>query len=272
MMKIAVTGPKGRLGSALVRAGATPIYADIRDLEQLEIEIQGLRPDVIINCAVKSNVNWCEDNPKISLAVNYRGAVNVRKAFQGWMIQISTDWIFDGLNGPYKEEDHPNPLNAYGWSKWGAEIMLGAYGDLPHTIVRVTNLYDSFSDNFVMQVIRNLCRGEPFLVIPDMYSNPTHINHLVNALQDFITRKLDYIHTINISGTTRCSRLEFAKKVAQTKTSDPEYLKLIQPGFPPGLYEKAKYPKQAGFDLSLAKKLLIPLYSLDEGLEAFNAA
>lgn len=264
-MKIAVTGYKGRLGSALCHAGCTPILSDITHFEELESEIGELNPDVIINCAAKSRVQWCEENPKECLAVNYRGVVNVRKAFSKYLVHISTDWIFDGKSGPYSETAKPSPLNSYGWSKWGAEIMLSAYAELHSTIVRTTMLYDSVSDNFVTQVLRSISNDSPFLASPDMFGSPTYIPFLVQALLDLITRKLDYIHVINIAGTTWLSRFEFAKKVAGNNGTG-----WIVPGLPPGLYETTKYPKKAGFDLSLAKKLHIPLHSLDEGLNAFH--
>jgi dTDP-4-dehydrorhamnose reductase len=267
MIKIAVTGPKGRLGSALVSNGAIPIHSDITQPEALYREILNISPDVIINCAAKSKVNWCEENQKTALAINYRGAVNVRKCFNGWMIQLSTDWIFDGREGPYKESARPAPLNSYGWSKWGAEIMLEAFAELPCTIVRVTNLYDGTTDNFATDVVATLEAGEEFKASPDLYGNPTYIPHLVWALQDIIIRKLDYIQKINIAGTDRMSRYNFAVKIAEKMRLDT---KLITPVMPSNLYGTTKYPLNGGFDLTLAKEMLIPLYTLDEGLEEFS--
>lgn len=269
-MKIAVTGPKGRLGSALVRTGAIPIYADITNIGQLEAEISTIDPDVIINCAAKSSVSWCEEHRKEAIAINYRGAVNVRQSFKKWIIQISTDWIFDGRFGPYSEKAQPSPLNAYGWSKWGAEIMLRAYKELPYTVVRTTILYDALTDNFATKVIRKLSNKEPFIVVPEVYGNPTYILHLVEALHNLIERNLSNVHLINISGTSWVSRESFARQVAEFFV--PENIDLIQVGKPPEALERNRFPSKAGFELAMAKKLNIPLYSLTEGLEAYYAS
>jgi dTDP-4-dehydrorhamnose reductase len=270
MTKIAVTGAHGRLGSELVRQGAIPIISDICQYEELYEEIQHINPDVIVNCAAKTKPRWCEEHPKETLAINYHGAVNIRKIFKKWLIQISTDWVFDGTSGPYSETAKPCPLNTYGWSKWGAEIMLSAYADCPSTIVRVTSLYDTVSTNFVTQVIKDLGQDKEFFSIPDLCGNPTYIPHLVVALQDLITRKIDFVHRINLAGTTWISRHTFALRIAQKFV--PENLSLIKSGCPPELYANMKYPPKAGFNLTLAKKLSIPLHSLDEGLEAFHVA
>lgn len=73
MTKIAVTGSKGRLGSSLVRQGCIPLNSDITNLELLTDEVRHLSPDVIINCAAKTNVLYCEEHPKEALEVNFRG-------------------------------------------------------------------------------------------------------------------------------------------------------------------------------------------------------
>lgn len=267
MIKIAVTGPKGRLGSALVSNGAIPIYSDITQIETLHEEILNISPDVIINCAAKSGVNWCEENPKLALAVNYRGAANIRKVFTGWMIQISSDFVFDGTSGPYKESAKPCPLNTYGWSKWGAEIMMEAFAELRCTIVRVTNLYDEKSDNFATDLVKTLKAGRVFEASPDIYGNPTYIPHLIWGLQDLIIRKLDYISKINIVGIDRMTRYDFAMAIAKKMGLDDT---LIHPAMPANLYQNTKYPRKGGFDVTLAKEMLIPLYTLDEGLKEFS--
>lgn len=276
-MKIAVTGPNGRLGSALVRAGVIPLFSDVTNLQEISDEITQLKPDVIINCAAKTNVLWCEEHPKEALEVNYRGVVNLRKSFGGWLIQMSTDWIFGGNHGPYSEYAKPSPLNSYGWSKWGAEVMLPIYSELCSTVVRVTALYDSQSRNFVTDVLSTLSSRNVFTAFTDIWGNPTNINHLVFALQQLISRKLDYVKVLNLTGTDWVSRYNFALAIANKAIEhhrlEPECRNLIIPGTADTLYGKGKYPQRAGFDLTLARKLDLPLHTLDEGLEEFfNAA
>ena len=276
-MKIAVTGSRGKLGSALVRAGCEPILSDITNYDQLEAEILSLKPDVIINCAAKTNVLYCEEHPKEALEVNFRGAANLRKISNSWVIQISSDWVFNGKEGPYSEYAKPSPLNSYGWSKWGAEIMLPIYAEKKTTIVRVTALYDSQSKNFVTDVLSTLSSRNVFSAYTDIWGNPTNINHLVSALQNLISRKLDYVKVLNLTGTDWVNRYNFALAIANKAIEhhrlEPECRNLIIPGTADAHYGKGKYPVRGGFDLTLAKKLGLPLHSLDEGLEEFfNAA
>lgn len=119
MTRIAVTGRLGRLGSELVRRGCMPIQANILDWQALRKELDDLNPDVVINCAAYTDVDGCENAPRKAAEVNTYGVYILAQAFTGKLIHISTDYIFDGRNGPYTEQDTPNPISIYGWSKLG---------------------------------------------------------------------------------------------------------------------------------------------------------
>src|SRR3990172_5329606 len=154
-MRIAVTGYKGRLGSELVRRGCIPFEADITDERQVAIKISELRPNMIINCAAFTDVSACEsdDGYKKALEINYFGVKNLRREYPYPIIQISTDYVFDGKKGPYSETSSLTAaVNAYGLTKQGAEILLRTF-PFPYSIVRTTCLYDTYiQDDFVSAV------------------------------------------------------------------------------------------------------------------------
>ena len=144
-MIIAVTGYKGRLGSQLVKLGCIPLECNVTSGADIKRAIDKSKPDVIINCAAKTNVDACESNKgyKEALAVNFRGATNIQDVFSGHLIQISTDYVFNCLDGPYHEDFIKlDPINSYAFSKFGAEAGLmpnySMSGDV--TIVRTTGL------------------------------------------------------------------------------------------------------------------------------------
>lgn len=260
--RVAVLGHNGRLGSELVKAGFTPLDADITSLWDLQEKIVILRPDTIINCASITNVDECEDTLKeMATEVNDLGVWNLRTAFKGRIIHISTDFIFDGRGGPYTEQATPNPLSHYGKTKCdGEQRLLKSY--LPSTIVRTTLLYGvpNFPD-FVTAIRTQLESDVPQINVTTVLSgSPTYVPHLVHGIKKLLELE-DVAKIINISGTDVLSKYEFALMIASVFGYDKE--KIIPTA---SARAKAVRPHHGGFRLSLAKRLGIPLYSAIEGL------
>ena len=102
--RIAVTGYKGRLGNELINQGCIPLDCDITRPITIKKAIGQVCPDVIIHCAAKTDVDGCEQHKDIAFKVNAEGTNNLRECFPGGkIIYISTDYIFDGTAGVYKE-------------------------------------------------------------------------------------------------------------------------------------------------------------------------
>jgi len=263
MNKIAVLGHTGRLGSELVKAGYVPLDADITDLWDLQEKIAIVQPDTIINCAAITNVDECEDVLKeLATEVNDVGVWNLRTAFSGRIIHISTDFIFDGRGGPYSENALPNPISHYGKTKnLGEQHLLKS--PLPSTIIRTTMLYgvQDFPD-FVSSVIAQLESGvSPIHVTNVVSGSPTYVPHLVKGIQYLLSLQYRIPQVINLSGTDVLSRYEFALMIASVFGYDKEMLHPVATA-----RGKAVRPRSAGFKLALAKKLGVPMYSAIEGL------
>lgn len=259
-MKIAVTGPHGRLGSELVRRGCLPLTSNILDFQSLRREIDRLSPDVIINCASFTDVDGCENAPRKAAEVNTCGVYILSQVFRGKIIQISTDYIFDGESGPYTEEEKPNPISVYGWSKLGGEIVLRNRPDT--LIVRTTVLFDQYSTNFATTVIKRLLSGENVTVPGALYGSPTYVPHLAEA----ILSAASLTGIINIAGNLMVSRLRFARMIARALGRG------VTRVFDGPVTGSAPRPSHAGLIVDKAKLLRLPIYDPLEGVrEIINA-
>lgn len=132
-MKIIVTGPKGMLGSTLLKElgeEGSALVADITDATEVMEEITSASPDVIIHTAAKTNIPFCEENPEIAYAVNTEGTkhiVDAARAVGARLIYISTVSVFSLLHGNAREEDVPKPENVYNRTKFGGERIVSTY-------------------------------------------------------------------------------------------------------------------------------------------------
>jgi len=279
-MNIAVTGYKGRLGSELIRRGCTPMDVDIRNRYDVFAAIKQINPDVIVNCAAYTDVNDCESAEGYieGLRVNYFGAKNLRESFDGLLVHLSTDYIWNGKNGPYSEDyplDKYSPINAYGETKHGAEIMLGTFPEKPTCIVRTTCLYEThICKDFVSKTLQNLKDGR-FEASVNLSGNPTYVPHLAEALLQLINKwevnfpsGITYNiipNIIHLAGRESLTRYDFALMIASIFGYDKEMVIPSKKKFWVG-----NRPKRGGFKVALAEKLGLPIYSVIEGLEQYK--
>jgi len=263
-MKIAVTGPRGRLASWLIaHHGCAPLDCDITDFERTRLEIHRVDPDVIIHAAAYTDVDKAEDEQELALAVNLRGTGNVRTAFRGYMIYLSTAYIFDGRSQwPYGEDETPSPIQHYGWTKWAGEAAMLA-GDGPRLIIRTMTLYGPGPyPDFVKGIAMRLHKESHLYLPADLYSNPTYIPHLAIGIGKAI--KDQRTGVLNLTGKDVVSRYEFAEAIARTFNFNRA---LLHQGEYPVVPSKVLRPKMAGLDLSRAIRNKIPIFSMKAGLK-----
>ena len=161
-MKIGITGHSGTLGRELLEFQNTfPIQGDVKNWEEMDDSISSLHPDVIIHLAAKSGVDFCElpENEQEVRKVNVHGTFNVVNA--GYkigcpVVLLSTDHIFSGRWGKYKEFNRPGPVNFYGLSKLAAESLREAFPNMK--IVRTSKLF--CNDSSFANDMEGLVRGE----------------------------------------------------------------------------------------------------------------
>jgi dTDP-4-dehydrorhamnose reductase len=219
-MRILITGAQGQLGHALQQAlsGEDLILKDLPefDLTQSDSETQivAARPSVILHVGAYTNVDGAERETERAMAVNAQGTTFVARAaatLNARLIYVSTDYVFDGTQTtPYREEDVPHPINAYGQSKRAGEIA--ALTGCPNTlVVRTAWLYGHDGNNFVKTIMR-LASEKPFLeVVGDQRGCPTNADDLALALKDLLASDLRGI--CHVTNTGDCTWHELAEAI-----------------------------------------------------------
>jgi len=220
-MRIAVTGSKGQLGSALQQVFATDelLLIDLpeHDITQLGATLDALTsfaPDVVIHTAAMTNVDACEMDPASAYRLNVLGTRNVAVAAQqchAALVYISSDYVFDGQKTePYWEYDDPNPLSVYGRTKWIGERLVQELSDRFY-VVRIAWLYGQGPRNFVRTVLRLADERCSLSMFTDESGSPTHAQDVAEALAQLIRQPAYGIYHLPNSGI--CSRYEWAREI-----------------------------------------------------------
>lgn len=276
MERILVTGANGFIGQALVRrirgipgfgllatsgsdcrmkdlAPSRFARMDITSEVQVETVFGEYRPDVVVHSAALSQVDACEQDPELCDRVNIEGTRLVARAAAkagARFIYLSTDFVFDGLSGPYSEDDQPNPVSAYGWSKLQGEYITRAL-KVPWAIVRTILVYGAGSPstrgNLVTWVHDSLSQGRQIKVTDDQFRMPTLVDDLVEGIMRIIMLKKTGI--FHLSGPEMISVYDFALKTAGVFNLDAG---LITPVKSVDLNQKGRRPPATGFRLDKA--------------------
>lgn len=215
-MKILILGAGGMLGSDVVEvlSNYDLIVADlpewdITEAKNLKLKMQNCRPDLIINCAAFTDVSAAEEQKKLVFKVNAEGPLNLAKIVSKLdilLIQISTDYVFDGKKeGGYNEDDYTHPINVYGQSKEQAEKNI--IGNCQkYYIVRTSWLFGRAiqksrqnKKNFVDKMLELGQTQKVVKVIKDRFSKPTYTRDLAKSIKDIINSKPDFgiYHLVN---------------------------------------------------------------------------
>ena len=295
MKKILVTGSNGLLGQKLtdisladteieliatsVGANRNPqtsgyIYEefDIRDKDRLVELVERYRPDAIINTAAMTNVDTCETEKDLCKALNVDAVsilISVCEKYNIHLIHVSTDFIFDGEDGPYLENAEPNPLSYYGLTKLQAENLLissSARWAILRTIIVYGIVSDMSRSNIVLWAKAALEKGEPINVVNDQWRMPTLAEDL--ALGCILAVKKQAEGVFNVSGKDMMSILEIVERVADYYNLDKS---LINPISAESLNQAAKRPRRTGFVLDKAiRELGYQPRSFEEGIEILD--
>jgi dTDP-4-dehydrorhamnose reductase len=193
-MRIAVTGLKGQVVSALIEAGNTQGFEvialgrpdlDLAEPATVRRAIAAARPDFVVSAAAYTAVDKAESEPDVAHAINGAGAGAVAAAAAEIgvpIVHLSTDYVFDGSKTtPYVETDPTNPLGVYGASKLAGERLVAAATD-NHAIVRVAWVYSPFGANFVRTMLRLAETRDELGVVADQHGGPTSAHDIAQAL------------------------------------------------------------------------------------------
>ena len=257
MKIIFITGAYGQLGSICINylksyfniistglhTSDDGIQLDITDSKITENLVVHIRPDVILNLAAMTNVDGCETDPEMAEAINVDGVKNLCKSFDGHFIQISTDYVFDGAEGPYGEDDGTNPISVYGQTKLAADEWL-TENHVKTTILRANVVYGytkRTKASFVKWVVDSLTDGKPIRVVDDQWNNPTWTHSIASVIKVLIETEAFDIYNYGDKGYM--NRFEFAQLIAKVFELDPS---LISPISTVELNQPASRPLKSG--------------------------
>ena len=280
MKKIVITGSNGLLGQTLVnllmkepenysvfglskgdnrmnRNDFLYYDIDITNYSQLEECITYIQPSFIINTAAMTNVDTCELKPEECNNLNIEAVkylTQICTKLNIHFIQISTDFIFDGSKGFYKETDLPNPLSIYGHSKLKAENIVKNSG-VNFSILRTILVYGKGvnlkRNNIVLWVKDMLENNKEITIVDDQYRMPTYVEDLAMACKLIVDKNISGVY--HISSNELLSVFEIANQIADVFGLNK---KLIKPISTKTLNQKAIRPQKTGFDLSKTIKEL----------------
>ena len=293
MKRILITGANGFLGNKLIesfnnvekteviatsrsqnfqniaRKNLTYDHLDITNPVEISEVFDKYCPNVVINTAAMTGVDACEVSKSECWKVNSEALKDLSKRanFIGaHLIHLSSDFVFDGKQGPYSEEDNTNPLSHYGHSKLsGEKIILESANNW--TIIRTILVYGIPTipgrSNLLIWVKEKLQHNQAIQIVRDQYRMPTLVDDLSNAcLVAALEQKTGLYH---VSGNQLLSILEMAIKIADFYHLDPS---LISPVSSWQLSEKARRPHKTGFILDKAiRELNMHPRSFDDGLK-----
>lgn len=223
-MRTLVLGGTGMLGRAVVteaRSRSLPVLglsreqADIRDRDRLLYWVDAFRPELIVNCAAYTKVDLCEgEGRETAFAVNGEAvdnAVATARAADGWLVHVSTDYVFDGkAREPYREDSPVGPLSVYGQSKLEGERRALGYGR--STVVRTSWLFGPGGPNFVATIVRMIEEGRHLRVVRDQEGAPTYAPFLARAILDLAQAKAQGI--VHYRNREPVSWYDFASEIA----------------------------------------------------------
>jgi len=247
------------------------IPCDIKSRENIKKLIYDYCPDFIIHTAAFTNVDLSEKMREDAWKINVKGVEYIAEAartIDAQIIHISTDYIFDGKNGPYDENAIPNPIGYYGRTKLASENALKISGTL-FAILRTNVLYGialNSRPDFVRWVINSLSNNQPIRIVKDQINNPTFIDDLVQAISKIIEFRKTGVY--NIGGKEFLSRFEFTNRIADYFNLDKN---LITPIITKELNQPANRPLKSGLLILKAEtELGYKPHSISESLSVIK--
>lgn len=268
-MKYFITGGSGLLGQRLATVandsdeltlvhnsnpGENTVKCDITDESNVRDCVIRENPDVIIHCAAMTNVDLCEDEVDKAYLINGDGTGFLAKAAEevgAKIIYVSTDFVFDGSRGYYKEEDAVNPLGVYAKSKYDGEVQLQKYSS-NWAVARVSVLYGWHQRaNFTTWVIDELRKKHEINIVVDQVNSPTLADNAGEAIFEIARRdKNGVFHT---AGNDAINRFDFTLKVADAFDLDDS---LINPITSDIFVQKAPRPRDSSLNVNKVEKEL----------------
>jgi len=289
MDRLLITGGSGLLGSSLVSLapkgykvfatyrtnppkGAVALKAEMNDSELLRKTIETIRPKLVIHTTAATDIEWCEMHPNEAHFVNVAATdvlASASTSIGAKFIYISTDSVFDGTKGWYKEDDHTNPLNVYSKTKLVGERMAANYDN--SLIIRTT--FYGFShfaakESFVPKIVRRLRQNMTIRAATDVINNPLIVSKLSESIYALFEKGVT--GTYHVASSNAMSNYDSAIQIARIFGLDRSLIqKTTLKELASELKWKARRPLNTSLNPEKASKV-IDIPSLDESLKALQ--
>jgi dTDP-4-dehydrorhamnose reductase len=272
-MKFLVTGSAGLIGSQIIKDltlenhevyscyhdnkpfFGNPLQLDLTNQDKIIKTIQEIKPDSIIHLAAMTNVDLCETQQELAYLINAKSTEILAKQaakIDSFFVYVSTDYVFDGKRGKYREDDPTNPLGYYGKSKLKGEEALNKLAS-SWCIARTSTPFGIHPNkkSFPIWIKENLQAKKEIPILEDQFTSPTYTLNLSKMLLEIAKRKISGI--IHTDGASRISRYELAILVSEKLHLDKELLKPVQIS---QMNWNAQRPKDSSLDVSKATDIL----------------
>ena len=271
-MRIFITGGSGLAGSKLAEmalARGEQVYSgyahnqppygrevkfDLLDANGIRDIIERMRPDVIVHSAALTDVDRCERKKDLAYRINVEGTRTIAEAARkagSYLVYISTDYVFDGQRGLYREEEETNPVSYYGLSKLLGEQFCLDQGCIARTCVIYGSRPASGKVNFALWLLNALKSGKEARVVTDQFITPTLNSNLAAMVLEAADRHLSGFY--HLSGASRVSRYDFACELARAFDLDRQ---LIIPSQMSDIGWLANRPMDSSLDTAKASRTL----------------
>ncbi|MBF0523091.1 MAG: UDP-4-amino-4,6-dideoxy-N-acetyl-beta-L-altrosamine transaminase [Candidatus Omnitrophica bacterium] len=286
--KLLITGISGLLGSNLAYVlknryeilgwyhdhpisvvGVSVRRVNVLDKNLLKTSLVEFQPDIIIHCAAQANVDACEENPRLAESLNVQGTKNLIESVASLpikVIHISTDLVYSGKKGRYKETDALQPVNYYGKTKVSAEIIVSKF---PRSVILRTNFFGwnvrEDKHSLAEWAIEEISHHRPILGFKDVYFSSLYTFDLAEIVHKIIARDLQGV--FNCGSSTAVSKYNFVKAIARKTGLATLYIK-------PVFVDAVGLPAKRGKNLSLnvaklSKGLGLKLPTIEETMNRF---
>ena len=271
-LKVLVTGSAGLVGQQVVKDLSNthqvfscynelkPEYGDsvkmdLKNREMISSILTEKKPDIVIHLGAMTGVDLCEKEKTSASEINTKATEIIAKEcskLNSFLVYVSTDYVFDGNLGMYKEDDVTNPLGFYGKSKLEGEKVVQNFSS-NWCIARTSTPFGLHptKKSFPMWVIENLQKQKQIDVLIDQFTSPTYIPNLSRMLIEISERHITGI--VHAAGASKISRYQMASMVSDKLNLDSTLLKQISID---EMKWVAQRPKDSSFDVSRANSIL----------------
>lgn len=247
------------------------IKVDITSVDSLKEIFNEIKPGCVVNCAnLAGGVDFCESHPDLAREFHLEANISIGKLCEEYdsrMVLMSTDYVFDGRNAPYQENDEPNPLNIYGILKLEAERWL-INNVSKHTIIRTTNVFGwdpkTVTPNYMMNLYSKIKDNKQFKAPSFLWGNPTYVNDLALAIIELCSIEANGV--FHVAGSSFINRYDWAKKTCRLGGWD-ESLVIEMMDIPDNMVPR---PLKSNLDTQKFRSLCkTELTDVDTGIKAF---